>query len=140
MTVTFDAPGLPTGFTATFSQTPLTFTGSGSTTMSVTAPAGSGGYRIVSARAASASGPSHTTGINLAVQDFTVTPTPATQTAGANDTVRFTFAIAGQGGFNSPVAITNGLVFTPNPTASDRYSCGTLGYSQRHPDADAPPT
>jgi hypothetical protein len=78
MTVAFDAPGLPAGFTASFSPASLTFTGSGSTTMSVTAAAGSGGYRIVSARGAVVSGPSHSTGINLAVQDFIVTPSPAT--------------------------------------------------------------
>jgi hypothetical protein len=72
-TVTFDAPALPNGLTASFSSTSVAVSaGSGQTTMYVTAAAGSAGNYVVTARGTSGSLPPHTTGVNLAVQDFTV--------------------------------------------------------------------
>jgi len=58
-TVVFDAPGLPAGITASFN--PPSVPGSGSTTMSVTASAGSGGYYVISARGTSNALPQHIT-------------------------------------------------------------------------------
>jgi hypothetical protein len=105
--VTFDAPGLPAGITATFN--PPTVTGSGQTTMTISAQAGTGGYYVVYARGTSNLGtPSHTTGINLAVQDFTVTPIASTATAvpGSTSTM-FQWAITPLGGYTGGAGVSS---------------------------------
>ncbi len=135
VTVNFDAPPLPTGVVATFNPASITFTGSGSTTMSVTAPAGSGGYYGISARGTSGSLPPHSTAINLAVQDFTITSSPVRQFAGPNDTVQYAFAVSGLGGFNSAVTIVPasagitgpiGYCSTASPGWSQQWAAGMV--------------
>ena len=103
--VTFDAPVLPTGATATFN--PPTIYGSGTSTVTITAPSTGGtfAFTLRGTAGAASSGLTHGVAGSLAVQDFTVTPLTPTPTAGVGDTLQYAFAIGGLGGFNGNVSV-----------------------------------
>ena len=124
-TVTFDAPTLPTGATATFS--PASLTGSGTTTVTIFAP-GSGGTYAVTLRATAGSGLAHGAGVNLVVQDFSLTPISATAgMSGSTPSTTYQWAVNSINGYGG--SVQPGTVYLVDPlTPNDPFSSGSLFY------------
>jgi pimeloyl-ACP methyl ester carboxylesterase len=102
--VTFAVSGLPSGATASFS--PSSVSGSGSTTLSISAPVGTAGNYGFTVSATSGS-LAHTGAALLSVQDFTWTVSPTNQSVTASLTVPgyglYTASATALNGFNSTV-------------------------------------
>ena len=126
--VTFDAPLLPTGATATFN--PATVYGNGTSTVTITAPSAGGTFAFTLRGTAGAASSGLTHGVigSLAVQDFTVTPVATTVSGGVGDTVQYVFSIAPLGGFNGAVTIVPAsITIAPNPPANKYCSASAIG-------------
>jgi hypothetical protein len=121
--VTFAAAGLPGGSSTTFS--PTSVTGSGSTTMTLNTVQGgvTGNYGITVVAASGAL--NHASApVSLAVQDFTITLSPANSMLPYNTHLAFAAAATGVNGYTGSVNLTLGqtagnlrLDITPNSTA-----------------------
>ncbi|HUE21621.1 MAG TPA: hypothetical protein VMQ86_08065 [Bryobacteraceae bacterium] len=104
--VGLSAPGLPTGAAAFFS--PATITGSGTSTLTITAPpSGTGNFTVT---ANGLSGPlTHNAAAVLAVQDYTLTLSPynsaSPPTIPSGGTQTFTIGAAGLNGFTGNIAL-----------------------------------
>jgi hypothetical protein len=102
--VTFAVSGLPSGATASFS--PSSVSGSGSTTLSISAPVGTAGNYGFTVSATSGS-LAHTGAALLSVQDFTWTVSPTSQSVIPYPTGTgygtYTITATGINGFNSPI-------------------------------------
>lgn len=100
-TVTFSVSGLPTG--ATYSFTPTSVTGSGSTILAVTTsastPVGSYPLNIT----ATSGAVTHSTQVTLAVADFSLSATPSSQTLTKNTKGSYTVTVNSIGPFASTV-------------------------------------
>jgi CSLREA domain-containing protein len=136
--VTFTASGLPTGATATFS--PSTVNGFGETTLTIctTSSVPAGNYPITIT--AAAGNISHTTTVTLAVTDFTLSATPASQTVSAGANISYQVTTAPQNGFTSDVGLSvTGLPanasasFSPNPINGVGSSTMTVVTAQSTP-------
>jgi hypothetical protein len=111
-TVTLTASGLPAGATASFN--PPSITSSGSSTMTVTTssttPIGSSTVTITGT-----STTKHSTSVTLLVNpagDFTLSPTPSSQTVTAGTRTTYSATVTPSNGFNSAVALSaSGLPF-----------------------------
>jgi hypothetical protein len=100
----------PSGINCSSSQCSSTFVSGTSVTLSAAATAGSSftgwtgactGTAPCTLRMTSA----QSVGATFAAPDFTVTPSPTTQTVSPGGVASYTLAIAGLGGFNSPVTL-----------------------------------
>ncbi|MEO8368840.1 MAG: hypothetical protein ABI806_06550 [Candidatus Solibacter sp.] len=98
-----DLPLLPLGATIQFDQ----FSAYGYHA-TLHGPA-SGGTFAYTLRATSSQGVTHSYSGSIAVKDFTVTPLTPSQTGGPLETVRYQFAIAGQGGLD-PASVSVGPI------------------------------
>jgi uncharacterized membrane protein len=122
--VTFSVSGLPTGATYTF--TPTSVTGSGSTTLAVTTsastPVGSYPLNIT----ATSGAVTHSAQVTLAVADFSLSATPSSQTLTKNTKGSYTVTVNSIGPFASTVNfIVTGL---PSRTSAS-FSSGSVAGS-----------
>jgi hypothetical protein len=113
-TVAFAASGLPAGAAATFN--PISVTGSGSSTMTVTTssltPAGTYTITITGTSGTLV----HTTSVTLVVNgptpDFSISASPASQTVTRSSSTSYTVTVAALNGFNGTVNFSvSGLPF-----------------------------
>ena len=100
-TVTFSVSGLPTGATYTF--TPTSVTGAGSTTLAVTTSASTPVGRYPLTITATSGTQTHSTQVTLAVADFSISATPSSQTLTKNTKGSYTVSVNTLGPFASTV-------------------------------------
>ncbi len=133
-TVTFTVSGLPTGASGNFN--PTSVSGSGSSTFSV-ATSGSTPANTYTLTITATSGTLvHTTTVTLAVVDFTISATPASQTVAQGSSTNYTVNLGNVNGFTGSVGLTaSGLPagatasFSPasvNPPGSSTLTISTL--------------
>jgi len=124
--------GLPTGASGVFS--PSSVAAPGSSTLNVTTtgttPAGNDTLTITGA----SGGVTNSTTVTLAVNDFTVSTTPASQTVSAGGGTNYTVTIGNNNGFSGTVALTaaglpTGATAVFNPTSINSLGSSTLTVS-----------
>jgi len=125
-TVGFNVSGLPQGATATFN--PISITGSGSSTMTVSTssstPAGSYPLTIT----ATSGSLTHTAAVTLVVTapgTFTVSVTPTSQTVSRGSSTQYAVTISAQGGFSGTVNLS--LSGLPTRTSSSFNPASVVG-------------
>jgi uncharacterized repeat protein (TIGR01451 family) len=132
-TVTLSAPGLPSGAAATFP--PATITGSGTSTLTYTAPAADTGNLAAVVNGTSGS-LIHSASSSLAIQDFTLTLSPAPLTIQAGTIGVFAISVTGINGFNGAVGLNFALTCPLNP--APYQLCSTLPQGSYVPASVAP--
>jgi hypothetical protein len=130
--VYFSVSGLPSGATGIFS--PTSVTGSGSSTLTVTTsgstPAGS--YPLIITGATSDSSDiTHTQTVTLNVSSFTVSGSPASQSAPSGGTATYTATVGIANGFNGTVTwsasgLPSGATAAFNPTSVTGAGSSTM--------------
>jgi regulation of enolase protein 1 (concanavalin A-like superfamily) len=130
--VYFSVSGLPSGATGIFS--PTSVTGSGSSTLTVTTsgstPAGS--YPLIITGATSDSSDiTHTQTVTLNVSSFTVSGSPASQSAPSGGTASYTATVGSANGFNGTVTwsasgLPSGATAAFNPTSVTGAGSSTM--------------
>ncbi len=99
--ITLAATGVPTGVTATFS--PATITGAGTSTMTVTAAPSAPGGNFSLIVTGTIGTISKSANVTLALQNFTITATPASQTINAGNNTSYTVTFAAVNGFTGTI-------------------------------------
>jgi uncharacterized membrane protein len=130
-TVSFGVTGLPSGGSYTFS--PNTVTGSGSTTLTFTVPANATVQDYALTVTGTSGSLNHTTSVTLRVTNFSVSASPTSLSVVQGSSASSTVSVAAQNGFNGTVNLTSGvspaatgLTATYNPTSVTSSGNSTL--------------
>ncbi len=128
-TVTPSASGLPSGATASFN--PSTVSGSGSTTLTVTTSSSTPANTYTLTITGNSGSLSHSTQVNLAVMDFTVSATPSSQTVAPGASTNYTVNVGTVNGFSGTVTFSasglpSGATASFNPTSVNSLGSSTM--------------
>jgi uncharacterized membrane protein len=134
-TVGFSVSGLPAG--ATFGFSPTTVTGTGSSTLTITAAAGTSAGNYPLTMTATSGSLSHTAGVGLSVSpppDFTLSASPGSQTVTAGGSAAYTMTVSALNGFAGNVTFSlaglpGGATYSFSPSSVAGGGSSTLTIS-----------
>jgi hypothetical protein len=125
--VSLSASGLPTGSSAGFNPTSIATSGSSTLTITTSGSTPTGSYTVTIT--GTSGGLTHTTMVTLAVNDFTISAAPSSQTVTAGNSTNYTVTVGNVNGFNGTVTFSASGLPTGATAAFNPTSVASLGTS-----------